>query len=58
MYANKPYLSLDKWKINENYEIIKIIGQGAYGDVAEGIYKATNSKVAIKKFYNIYANKN
>jgi len=26
MYANKPYLSLDKWKINENYEIIKIIG--------------------------------
>ena len=34
------------------YQIIKIIGDGTYGQVYEGINKETNTKVAIKKLKN------
>ena len=34
------------------YQIIKIIGDGTYGQVYEGINKETNKKVAIKKLKN------
>ena len=34
------------------YQIIKLIGDGTYGQVYEGINKETNMKVAIKKLKN------
>ena len=34
------------------YQIIKVIGDGTYGQVYEGINKETNMKVAIKKLKN------
>ena len=44
-------MNLNKNKMNK-YQIIKIIGDGTYGQVYEGINKETNTKVAIKKLKN------
>ena len=35
--------------VTKNYELIKPIGQGAYGVVVSALDKRTNKKVAIKK---------
>ena len=42
------------WEIGEDYEIIKIIGKGSYGDVAEAIHKPTKRHVAIKRIYRVF----
>jgi len=42
------------WEIGDDYEIIKIIGKGSYGDVAEAIHKASKRKVAIKRIYRVF----
>ncbi len=42
------------WEIGEDYEIVKIIGKGSYGDVAEAIHKPTKRKVAIKRIYRVF----
>jgi serine/threonine protein kinase len=43
-------LSLEEQKMNsiENYEIMKNIGEGAFGSVNLALDKARNKKVAIK----------
>lgn len=41
----------DKYKFNvsDNYHILEVVGQGAYGVVCSAIHKPTQQKVAIKK---------
>ena len=36
------------------YQVIKIIGQGSYGSVAEAIHTPTNRRVAIKRMDDIF----
>lgn len=42
------------WEIGDDYEIIKIIGKGSYGDVAEAIHKPSKRKVAIKRVFRLF----
>jgi mitogen-activated protein kinase 1/3 len=42
------------WEVGENYELVKILGQGSYGQVASAIYKPTGKKVAIKKMDGVF----
>lgn len=41
--------------MGEDYEIVKIVGQGSYGSVAEAIHRPTNKQVAIKRLEDIFA---
>lgn len=38
------------WEVTADYEIVKQIGSGSYGSVAEAIHKPTGKKVAIKRY--------
>lgn len=40
--------------VDEKYEYIKLIGQGAYGVVCSALNKESGQKVAIKKVQNAY----
>jgi mitogen-activated protein kinase 1/3 len=42
------------WKVGEKYEIIKEIGVGSYGSVAQAKERATGNKVAIKRIGQIF----
>eukprot|EP00826_Nyctotherus_ovalis_P018912 TRINITY_DN1574_c0_g1_i11.p1 TRINITY_DN1574_c0_g1~~TRINITY_DN1574_c0_g1_i11.p1 ORF type:complete len:283 (+),score=75.53 TRINITY_DN1574_c0_g1_i11:176-1024(+) len=42
------------WEIGENYEIVKLIGKGSYGDVAEAIHKPSKQRVAIKRIFRLF----
>jgi serine/threonine protein kinase len=41
--------------VGSEYRVIRIIGQGSYGSVAEAIHKATQKVVAIKRLEDIFA---
>lgn len=38
------------WEVSEDYEIVKQVGSGSYGQVAEAIHKPSGKKVAIKRY--------
>lgn len=40
--------------MGKDYEIIKVIGWGSYGRVADAIHKPTGTKVVIKKMLNLF----
>ncbi|CAD8144384.1 unnamed protein product [Paramecium pentaurelia] len=42
------------WQVGDDYEIIKQIGSGSYGQVVEAMQKSTNKKVAIKRLTAIF----
>ena len=42
------------WEVGNDYECIKILGQGSYGAVASAIHKPTQKKVAIKKMDGVF----
>ncbi|CAK85270.1 unnamed protein product (macronuclear) [Paramecium tetraurelia] len=42
------------WQVGDDYEIIKQIGSGSYGQVVEALQKSTNKKVAIKRLTGIF----
>lgn len=42
------------WEAGDRYELIKIVGSGSYGSVAEAIDRKTGKKVAIKKLSGIF----
>jgi mitogen-activated protein kinase 1/3 len=42
------------WKVGDKYEIIKEIGVGSYGSVAQAKERATGNKVAIKRIGQIF----
>ena len=42
------------WEIGDNYEVVKLLGHGSYGQVASAIHKPTGKKVAIKKMDGVF----
>lgn len=42
------------WEVGSEYELVKKIGAGSYGNVYEAIQKSTGRKVAIKRLHNIF----
>jgi len=42
------------WEVGDDYECIKILGQGSYGAVASAVHKPTGKKVAIKKMDGVF----
>lgn len=42
------------WETGDRYELLKIVGTGSYGSVAEAIDKNTGNKVAIKRLTGIF----
>mmetsp|Transcript_42867 Transcript_42867/g.41193 ORF Transcript_42867/g.41193 Transcript_42867/m.41193 type:complete len:124 (+) Transcript_42867:46-417(+) len=42
------------WEVGEEYECVKLLGQGSYGAVCSAIHKPTNKKVAIKKMDGVF----
>ena len=54
LVSSSPYKSTSSWKVPSNYEIMNIIGRGAYGEVAEAYDSKNNTRVAIKRMPNIF----
>jgi len=42
------------WEAGDRYELVKVVGSGSYGSVAEAIDKKTGKKVAIKRLTGIF----
>jgi mitogen-activated protein kinase 1/3 len=42
------------WEVGTDYELVKMLGQGSYGQVASAIHKASGKKVAIKKMDGVF----
>ena len=42
------------WEVGEEYECVKLLGQGSYGAVCSAIHKPTGKKVAIKKMDGVF----
>lgn len=42
------------WQVGQDYELVKLLGTGSYGQVASAVHKPTGKKVAIKKMDNIF----
>ena len=44
----------EDWEVGEDYECVKILGQGSYGAVCSAIHKASGKKMAIKKMDGVF----
>jgi mitogen-activated protein kinase 1/3 len=42
------------WNVGEDYECIKVLGQGSYGAVCSAMHKPSGKKVAIKKMDGVF----
>lgn len=42
------------WEVGEDYECVKLLGQGSYGAVCSAIHKPSGKKVAIKKMDGVF----
>ena len=42
------------WEVGTDYELVKLLGQGSYGQVASAIHKPSGKKVAIKKMDGVF----
>lgn len=42
------------WEVGADYELVKLLGQGSYGQVASAVHKPTGKKVAIKKMDGVF----
>jgi len=42
------------WDVGEDYECIKILGQGSYGAVCSATHKPSGKKVAIKRMDGVF----
>jgi len=42
------------WYVGDRYRLVKILGHGSYGQVAEGVDTKTGQKVAIKRINNVF----
>ena len=55
--AKSLTLNFDDWDVGPRYQLIKILGHGSYGEVAQAIdlkTPAPNNFVAIKRIHNIF----
>lgn len=44
----------EDWEIGSDFEVVKILGKGSYGEVCEAIHKPTKTTVAIKKVKGLF----
>lgn len=51
---NKLKKDFTDWAVGPNYEIIRQIGSGSYGQVVEAKQLSTGNKVAIKRMNNLF----
>ena len=42
------------WEVGDDYECIKLLGQGSYGSVCSALHKPSGRKVAIKKMDGVF----
>lgn len=42
------------WEVGDDYECVKLLGQGSYGAVVSAIHKPTGKKVAIKRMDGVF----
>lgn len=42
------------WEVGDDYELVKLLGSGSYGQVASAVHKPTGKKVAIKKMDGVF----
>jgi mitogen-activated protein kinase 1/3 len=42
------------WEVGEDYECIKLLGQGSYGAVCSALHRPSGKKVAIKKMDGVF----
>jgi len=58
MEKSKPTIALKEqfktWEVGKEYDLVKVVGKGSYGSVAEAIQKSSGKKVAIKKMDGIF----
>ncbi len=47
----------EQWDVGENYECLRILGKGGYGQVCEAIQKSTGRHVAIKRMDKVFCNR-
>lgn len=40
--------------MGEDYELVKLLGTGSYGQVVSAVHKPTGRKVAVKKMDNVF----
>jgi mitogen-activated protein kinase 1/3 len=52
--TSKTVLPFEKWEVPEEYTLIKILGHGSYGEVAEATHTPTSKRVAIKRIHNVF----
>lgn len=43
-----------KWDVRDRYDLIRILGHGSYGEVAEATRKSSGTRVAIKRIHNVF----
>lgn len=53
MFTKKEEFS--DWEVGSDYKIIRLIGAGSYGSVVEATHVPTNTRVAIKRMEDIFA---
>lgn len=46
--------NFDDWECGDKYKILKILGTGSYGSVAQAIHVPSGKKVAIKKITEVF----
>ncbi len=43
------------WTVGDEYQLVRLIGSGSYGSVAEAIHKQSGKTVAIKKMDDVFS---
>lgn len=54
---NRKALSIDQfanWEVGNDYKLIKVLGQGSYGQVASALHIPSNKNVAIKRMTGVF----
>lgn len=57
MAASRKGLGLNQfsgWEVGQDYELVKLLGAGSYGQVASAVHKPSGKKVAIKKMDGVF----
>jgi len=48
---------IEGWEVGADYECLRVLGKGGYGQVCEAIHKPSGKRVAIKRMDNIFCNR-
>jgi len=42
------------WDANKDYDLVRIVGTGSYGSVAEAVHRGSGRKVAVKRMQGLF----